>query len=360
MNTLHFLVACLVGLPVKSKQFEAIWHGVPSIAQSRLPHFPEQLFPKTIFVKIACCNEPARAVPNIVDRDCVHTLLQFRRGRMQRKQIPCESRQGLKAVGQWAKASTAVLFVAILASLSGCKIYLVNVEVPVKPKFIPPGNIKEFEVRNFEGPPECAKDLQSGIHARAANAGDLAPRIPGLPDLDGPLEVRGRVEGCSMRMGYGMLNATMILSHGGKQLYQEIVREETNRPGASIEEVRTVLVDRAIKQFASIFVPGKRSEIREGRPLGSNDPGWAAAEAKNWKFAVELWSKQITQTPNDARAWYNRGIAHEGLGDFEKAVADYKKAAELDQDEVYIQALVRANKFLEDMSLMNAAKKSRE
>lgn len=279
---------------------------------------------------------------------------------MQRKQIPCESRQGLKVIGQWAKASTAVLFVAILVSLSGCQKHLVIVEVPVKAKFTPIGNIKEFDVHNFDGPAECAKDLQEGIRARAANAGDFTMTIPGLPDLDGPLEVRGRVDACSMRMGYGMLNATMTLSHGGKQLYQEIVREETNRPGASIEEVRTILVDRAINRFVNIFVTGKKSEVREMRPHGESDPGWVAAQAKNWRLAIESWSKRISGEPTDHRAWYNRGIAHEGLWEFREAAADYKKAVELQRDDLYMQALVRVEKIVLDITAIEAAKKSRE
>lgn len=46
MNTLHFIVASLFGLPVQSAQLETIWHGIVSIAQSRFPPFPEQLFSK--------------------------------------------------------------------------------------------------------------------------------------------------------------------------------------------------------------------------------------------------------------------------------------------------------------------------
>ncbi|BFU89789.1 MAG: hypothetical protein NTAFB01_09760 [Nitrospira sp.] len=279
---------------------------------------------------------------------------------MQEAQIPQEEKLWLKIVGRWVKADAAVLLVVILVLLSGCQKYVVIIDVPVKPKFIPPGNIKEFEVHNFEGPPECAKDLQAGIHTRAANAGDLAPAIPGLPDLDGPLEVKGRVDACSVRMGYGMLNATMMLSHGGKQLYQEIVREETNRPGASMEEVRTTLVDRVIKRFASIFVTGKRSEMREGRPNCGSDPGWMAATGKNWKLAIELWSKRIGEEPTDHRAWYNRGIAHEGLWEFRDAAADYKKAVELERDALYMQALVRVEKTIQDLTAMETAKKARE
>jgi len=262
--------------------------------------------------------------------------------------------------GRWTGILT-VLLIGLIPIALGCSTKaMVIVDVPVKPKFLPPGNIKEFKVLAFEGAPECASDLQEGIHARAANAGDLAVHIPGLPDLDGPLEVKGKVDACSMRMGYGALNATMILSHGGKQLYQEIVREETNRPGASLEEVRATLVRRATKQFAEIFVPGRRSEIREMRPDGTSDPGWVAAQAKNWKVAIESWSRRISEEPTDHRALYNRGVAYEGLWAFRDAAADYQKAMGLERDELYVQALVRVERIVQDLTAIEAAKKSRE
>ena len=275
-------------------------------------------------------------------------------------QIHCEETAWVATVNRWVKGSFPVLILAMLVVLSGCQKHNVIVDVPVKAKFTPPGNIKEFVVHPFEGPAECASDLEKGIHARAANAGDLAPAISGLPDLDGPLEVKGKVDACSMRMGYGMLNATLLLSHGGKQLYQEAVREETNRPGASPEEVRATLVDRVIKRFASIFVSGKKQEIRELRPQGGSDPGLMAMKEKNYKLAIELWTKRIGDDPKDHRAWYNRGIAHEGLWGFREATADYKKALELERDELYLQAFVRAEKAVQDITAIATAKKSRE
>lgn len=253
-----------------------------------------------------------------------------------------------------------VLLCAAITVLGGCATnYSVIVDVPVKPKFNPPGNIKEVDVHKFEGPLECAGELQNGIQARAANGG-LRITIPGLPDLEGPLDINGKVDACSIRMGYGSLNATMVLSHGGKLLHHEIVREETNRPGASTEEVRTTLVERASNRFASIFVPGKRSELRVARPKGGHDPGWIALRDKNWKLAVALWAKQVGEDPADHRAWYNRGIAHEGLWEFREAMADYRKALELEQDELYAQALVRAEKSAQDIVAIETAQKARE
>jgi len=266
------------------------------------------------------------------------------------------------------RSGHGILLVAlILLSLTagGCHFfpwspkYVVIVDVPVKPKFVPPGNVKEADVHQFEGAPECARDLQGGVQAEAIKGGFTRP-IPGLPDLDGPLDIHGRVDVCSLRMGYGALNATMTLSHGGNVWHQEVVKEETNRPGASTEEVRATLVDRVITKFSSIFLPGVKREIRELRPLGGNDPGWVACKEKNWKFAVENWTTRIGEDPKEDRAWYNRGVAREGLGDVRAAVADYKKAVELDRDDLYVQALVHAERIAQDLVVIEAARKARE
>ena len=259
----------------------------------------------------------------------------------------------------WARGKVSVVLIIMLLLVAGCKKYLVTVEVPVPPTFTPPGNIKEVNVQKFEGPIECAGELQNGVQVRAANGG-FTITIPGLFDLEGPLDINGKVDTCVVRMGHGVLNATMVLSHGGKQLRQEIVKEETNRPGASTEEVRATLVNRGIQRFASIFVPGKKSEVREVRPQGESDPGLMALRDKNSKLAAEIWTKEVNENPGNHRAWYNRGIAHEGLGKFREAVDDYKKALTLEQDELYTRALVHAEKSAGAGAEIEAAQKARE
>lgn len=151
----------------------------------------------------------------------------------------------------------------------------------------------------------------------------------------------------------------MTLSHGGNVWHQKVIKEEVDRPGASREEVRATLVDRVIKKFSSIFLPGVKREIRELRPLGGNDPGWVACKGKNWKFAVETWTTRIGEDPKEDRAWYNRGVAREGLGDFRAAVTDYKKAVELDGDDLYVKALVHAERIAQDLVVIEAARKAR-
>ncbi len=47
-----------------------------------------------------------------------------------------------------------------------------------------------------------------------------------------------------------------------------------------------------------------------------------------WK-AIDDYTKAIKLNPQDAAAYYNRGIAYDDLGEYQKAIDDYTKAIEL-------------------------------
>ena len=48
--------------------------------------------------------------------------------------------------------------------------------------------------------------------------------------------------------------------------------------------------------------------------------------------AIADFSKAIELDPMDSAAYFNRGNAHDGLGENEKATADFARAEELDVD----------------------------
>lgn len=275
-------------------------------------------------------------------------------------QIPCEKTTWMEIAGQWGKGNATVLFLALLLVLSGCQKYVIIVDVPVPPKVAFTSNIKEVQASEFEGQAECAADIKEGIDAKVNNSGYLVPAIPGLPDLDGPLEIKGKVSVCTLRMGYGVLNATMALWHGGKQLHQEVVKEETSRGGASMAEVRAVLVESVVNRFVKIFIPTVKRELREFRPDGANDSGWLAAKQGNWPLAIDSWTKRVKEDPKNHQAWYNRGVAQEANGHLPEAIKDYKQAVELKQDELYVSILSHAEKAQQATKIIETAKKSRE
>ncbi|CUS37888.1 hypothetical protein COMA2_40077 [Candidatus Nitrospira nitrificans] len=253
-----------------------------------------------------------------------------------------------------------VLLVVLVSLLGGCAgTRATIVEVPVKPKLVLPGNIGEFRIQDFGGPADCARDLWTGIHELAVR-GKLTPVDPRFRSVEEPLHITGTIEDCSLRMGYGALKATITLSLGEKPLHQELVRQETTRPGASREEVRGILVDRAVKQVASIFVSDWKSELREVCAQGSSDPVWIALHDKNWKHARELVSELTRKDSQDHCAWFNSGITHEGLKQFDEAVRSYQKAVDVDQNEKYSQALSRAKRSLDSFRAINAERRPGE
>ena len=213
-----------------------------------------------------------------------------------------------------------------------------TVIVIVPPKLMLNANIKDFDVQ-VSGPSDCARDIQTGIEA-AAVKGELAPTIKGFRYLDGPLVIEGTVEDCPMEMGRGKLKGKIVFLHETKPLHHELVSLETNRPGASRDEVREFLVRQAVKQVATVFVPSEKKEVRDLQ--GSNGPVLIALYEQNFRHALELLPELVRKDPKDFYAWFNYGIAHEGLKQFDKAVESYQRAFDLNPSEEYSRRLSRA------------------
>ena len=65
-------------------------------------------------------------------------------------------------------------------------------------------------------------------------------------------------------------------------------------------------------------------------PTASAAPG----EAAEMDRKIEEYSKAIALDPQDAVAYYNRGIAYYDKGDLDRAIADYDQAIALDPQDV--------------------------
>ena len=57
--------------------------------------------------------------------------------------------------------------------------------------------------------------------------------------------------------------------------------------------------------------------------------GRQSIDAKHWNEALNAYNKAIDLNPNDASAYYNRGLAYDNLDKDDLAIADYEKAIEL-------------------------------
>lgn len=69
-----------------------------------------------------------------------------------------------------------------------------------------------------------------------------------------------------------------------------------------------------------------------------NDIGIKYARAQDWQRAAEIWERGTATLPGDPALLHNLGVAHEALGNYDRALEVYRKAADLDPvNEIYIQ-----------------------
>jgi len=58
--------------------------------------------------------------------------------------------------------------------------------------------------------------------------------------------------------------------------------------------------------------------------------GIEAAQRGLWREAIFRWEKHLTSHPDDARLRNNLAVAYESLGQFDKAIKEYREAVRLD------------------------------
>jgi len=74
--------------------------------------------------------------------------------------------------------------------------------------------------------------------------------------------------------------------------------------------------------------------------------GVALAEDGDWEQAIDIWEQVIHDKPDEAAAFYNLGVAREGLGDMEslRTARDlYQKAASHGANRLYTDAILRVD-----------------
>jgi tetratricopeptide (TPR) repeat protein len=85
---------------------------------------------------------------------------------------------------------------------------------------------------------------------------------------------------------------------------------------------------------------GKNQMVKHGVQL---------AKKANWEEAVRIWKEVVRRMPDNGAAYYNLGVAHEGLGDkegFRTARDLYQKAATLGGSDIYARAIMRVEHAL--------------
>jgi len=86
---------------------------------------------------------------------------------------------------------------------------------------------------------------------------------------------------------------------------------------------------------------GKHKMVRRGVTL---------AKKGHWRTAIDTWEKVICDDPDNAAAYYNLGVAHEGLGDMQslnRARDLYESAANHGDKKLYIEAITRVDRAIQ-------------
>jgi len=261
------------------------------------------------------------------------------------------------------KALSTVLGASgVLVFLTACTVKKqVLVEVMHPPKIAIPAKVKEIDIEEFQGPVECAKSLKPKLITKVTESGVYTVAVPGLSDPEDTLMIKGTVTTCALSQGSGTLNTVFSAWYMGDQVHQGVVDEHTNRPGAPPNEVRDALIDRVMSRTAKAIFPMKKKEIRTFLPVdGDNDTGVTAAAAGNWPLAVESFGKQVKEKPTEHRVWYNRGIAYEVTGQFKLALNDLRKAIDLKRSDLYVEALARVDRGMQNQKSIEDLKKNPE
>lgn len=270
-----------------------------------------------------------------------------------------KQRRELARVGRALPAVVGIAGLAVL--LTACRGTQVLVDVMHPPKVPIPLKVKDIDVEEFQGPAECAKPLKPKLITKVTASGVYTVAVHGLSEPEETLTIKGSVATCTLSLGSGTLNADVSAWYMGNQVHQEVVSEHTNRPGAPLNEVRDVLIDRVMNRTAKALLPVKRKEIRMFLPVdGDNDSGVTAAGAGNWALAVESFGKQIKDKPAEHRAWYNRAIAYEVTGQFKLALNDLRKAIDLKRSDLYVEALARVDRGMQNQKSIEDLKKNPE
>ena len=90
--------------------------------------------------------------------------------------------------------------------------------------------------------------------------------------------------------------------------------------------------------LAALFaVSGCSSTSRPESAAAQLSFGSQVAKKGLWREAAFRFQQVITKEPNNARAHNNLAVALEASGDYAGALAEYKKALELDPNDSYIR-----------------------
>jgi len=100
------------------------------------------------------------------------------------------------------------------------------------------------------------------------------------------------------------------------------------------------LSDQIVAGFIPNLVP-HRITLRKSLEKDNDAVNLGINFAKNglWNEAIQSWESEVKNHPDNAKAFYNLGIAYEALGEIDKAEGAYRSAMRIKPKKLYMQAV---------------------
>lgn len=118
-------------------------------------------------------------------------------------------------------------------------------------------------------------------------------------------------------------------------------------PDTTMEELSTSLASKLVARLSRMKLVSTVGFDDRGNHRVAH--GVTLARSGDWDAAISLWQDIIRCEPNNAPAYYNLGLAYEGLGDLEglnKARTFYEKAARYGDNGPYADAVERVKRLI--------------
>jgi len=122
---------------------------------------------------------------------------------------------------------------------------------------------------------------------------------------------------------------------------------EAPLPADSLDELSTSAARKLVAKISRMKVTNT-TQLDKGHSRLVRR-GVVMARRGDWEDAVKYWNDAIDKEPTAAAAYYNLGIAHEGLGDLENLEAAkslYEKAASFGDNPLYPDGVARVDRII--------------
>jgi hypothetical protein len=141
----------------------------------------------------------------------------------------------------------------------------------------------------------------------------------------------------------GVETGQLLAAHSDSRSYNsgkvvEGSRKTLKAKGQILADLSKEICSDFVHLIAPYFAHVKRT-IEHGK--GNIDVGVKYAESDLWNEAMGAWENAVVETPEEPAAYYNLGLAHEVLGDLDRAEALYERAMKMRQKRLYMEAMRR-------------------